>query len=152
VTDLLAGGWQVNGILTLQTGAPYSVSASDLQFINQNYGQRADVVGNPSPSGFHKTIYEYFNRNAFAQPALGYFGNSGRDILRAPGTENLDFSLFKNIPLGERLKWQTRLEAFNVLNHANFGRPDSNVASTTFGVLRNASAGRILQVAMKMIW
>jgi Carboxypeptidase regulatory-like domain len=152
LTDLLIGGWQVNGILTLQTGLPYSVTASDIQFLNQNYGQRADLVGNPNPSGFHRTISQYFNRDAFAQPALGYFGGSGRNILRAPGTENLDFSLFKNIPLGERVTWQTRLEAFNVFNHANFGIPDSNVDSKTFGVIRSASAGRILQVAMKMVW
>jgi hypothetical protein len=150
--DLLIGGWQVNGILTLQTGIPYSVTASDLKFLNQNYGQRADLVGNPSPSGFHRMISEYFNRDAFAQPALGLFGNSGRNILRAPGTENSDLSLFKNIPLGERVTWQTRLEAFNSFNHANFGRPDSNVDSKTFGVIRGASAGRILQLAMKMVW
>ena len=108
-TNLLVGGWQANGILTLQSGLPYSVTASDLGFVNQNYGQRADVVGNPYPSGFHQSINEYFNTAAFAQPGLGYFGNSGRDILRAPGIVNLDFSLFKNIPLGERLRWQTRL-------------------------------------------
>jgi hypothetical protein len=152
LTNLLVGGWQVNGILTLQTGVPYSVTASDIDFLNQNYGQRADVVSNPNSSGFQKSVNEYFNTAAFAQPGIGLFGNSGRNILRAPGTENLDFSLFKNIPLGERVTWQTRLEAFNVLNHANFGIPDSNVDSTTFGVIRSASAGRILQVAMKMIW
>ena len=150
--NLLLGGWQVNGILTLQSGLPYSVTASDLGFVNQNYGQRADVAGNPYPSGFHQSINEYFSTAAFAQPALGYFGNSGRDILRAPGIANLDFSLFKNIPLGERLRWQTRLEAFNVLNHANFGFPNSNIDSSSVGAISSASPGRILQLAMKLIW
>lgn len=152
LTNLLIGGWQANGILTLQTGLPYSVTASDIDFLNQNYGQRADWASNPSSSAFQKSVNEYFNTQAFVQPGVGLFGNTGRNILRAPGTENLDFSLFKNIPLGERLTWQTRLEAFNVLNHANFGIPDSNVDSSTFGAIRSASAGRILQVAMKMIW
>ena len=152
LTDLLFGGWQLNGILTLQSGLPYSVTASDLQFINQNYGQRADLVGNPYPSGFHKTINRYFETSAFEQPALGAFGNSGRNILRAPGTENLDFSLFKNINFSERLTLQTRLEAFNVFNHANFGFPDANIDSTTVGVIRSAAPGRILQVAMKLLW
>jgi Carboxypeptidase regulatory-like domain len=151
-TNLLVGGWQVNGILTLQTGLPYSVTASDIDFLNQAYGQRADVVGNPYPSGFHRSINEYFNLAAYAQPALGLFGDSGRDILRAPGTENLDFSLFKSMPLGEYINWQTRLEAFNVFNHANFGFPDSNVDSSTFGVIQSAAPGRIVQVAMKLIW
>jgi hypothetical protein len=66
--------------------------------------------------------------------------------------ENVDLSLFKNIPLGERVNWQLRLEAFNSLNHANFGAPNRNVASTSFGVIGSAMAGRIVQVAMKLIW
>ncbi len=152
MTDLLLGGWQANGIVSLQTGLPFSVTASDVQFLNQNYGQRANLVGDANPSGFHKTINQYFNTQAFGQPALGAFGNSGRNILRAPGTANLDFSLFKNIRFGERVTLQTRLEAFNVFNHANFGFPDTNVDSPTFGVIRSASSGRILQVAMKIIW
>jgi hypothetical protein len=152
LTDLLIGGWQTNGILTLQTGLPFSVGASDLGFVNQNFDQRANVVGNPYPSGFQKSINEWFNTAAFAQPALAYFGDSGRNILRAPGLVNLDFSFFKNIPLGEHVHWQGRIEAFNVLNHANFGPPNNYQNSTTFGSIGSAAAGRILQVAMKVIW
>jgi hypothetical protein len=152
LTDLLIGGWQTNGILTVQSGLPYSIAASDLGFVNQNYDQRANVAGNPYPSGFQQSINEYFNTAAFSQPGLGYFGDSGRNILRAPGLVNLDFSLFKNIPLGEHLHWQGRLESFNVLNHANFGTPNNNENSATFGSIGSAAPGRIVQVAMKLIW
>jgi len=109
-------------------------------------------VGNPYPSGLKKSINEYFNTAAFAQPVLGAFGNTGRDILRAPGAANLDFSLFKNIPFGERVHLQVRGEAFNLFNRANFGFPDSGVPDSTFGVINSVAPGRIIQVAMKVIW
>jgi hypothetical protein len=150
--DVLIGGWQVNGILTFQSGFPFSVSADDIDFLNYGFAQRADLVGNPHLSGSQRSITKWFNTAAFAQPALGTFGNSGRNILRAPGIENLDFSLFKNISLGEQVRLQTRFEAFNLLNHANFGAPTSYVNSSAFGVIGSASPGRIVQIAMKLIW
>ncbi len=150
--NLLLGGWQLNGIITRQTGFPFSITATDLGFINQNFAQRADVVGNPNPSGFNASISSWFNTNAFAQPAYGAFGNSGRNVLRGPDSINLDLSLFKDFAFTERARLQTRLEAFNALNHANFGFPGSGVGTPQFGVIGSAAAGRIVQVAMKVIW
>ncbi len=150
--NLLGGGWQLNGILTRQTGFPFTVNATDLGFINQNYAQRADVVGNPYPSGFQQGIESWFNTKAFAQPVLGTFGNSGRNVLRGPASINLDLSLFKDFAFTERARLQTRLETFNVLNHANFGFPGTGVGTPQFGVISSAAAGRIVQVAMKVIW
>ena len=151
--DLLLGEWQVNGILTLQTGLPFTVTASDIDFINQNYGQRANVVGNPYPSGFNSSINEDFSTTAFAQPPLGAFGNSARDFLRGPGVENLDFSLFKTFPVAERLRLQMRAETFNIFNHVNFGSSQwVTVDSGTFGVIGSAAPGRIVQLAAKLIW
>jgi len=152
LTNLLIGGWQANGIVTLRSGLPYTVTASDLGFINQNFAQRADLVGNPNPPGFKRSIDKYFDKTAFAQPALGRFGAAGRNILRGHGMTNVDLSLFKNIPLDERLKLQIRLEAFNAFNHANFGFPNANINSASVGAIGYAAPGRILQVAMKLIW
>lgn len=166
VTDLLIGGWQSNGILTLQSGQPFSIGASDVNFINEVYGQRANIVGNPNsgaavsanptcqaPRAIH-TLAAWFNPCAFVNPGLGQFGNSGRDSLRGPHYTNLDFSLFKNVPLGERVTWQTRAEAFNAFNHTNLGNPNNAVyvGAPYFGAIGSAGAGRILQVAMKVIW
>lgn len=156
--DSLVGGWQINGIVTLRTGFPFSVAATDINFINQCFGQRADVIGNPKAGGFHKGVNEWFNTSSFAQPALGNYGDSSRDILRAPGVENVDASLFKNISLFERLSLQTRFEGFNVFNHTNLGFPNATVPQSaalpnpSFGTIGSAAPGRIVQVAMKLIW
>ena len=155
VTDLLVGGWQANGILSLQTGFPFSVVANDTDCLSDNCwtGQRADAVGNPYPSGFKKSINDWFNTAAFAQPATGAFGNTPRDVIRMPGSENLDFSFFKNIPLGERVKWQTRCEMFNTFNHTNPGEPNNYVeAGTPEATIGSAAQARIIQVAMKVIF
>src|SRR6185437_3626050 len=114
--DLLIGGWQINGIYTYQTGFPFSIAADDLQFANQGFAQRADVVGDPYPSGFHKSRQQWFNTAAFANPVLGAYGDSARNSLRAPGFSSLDFSFFKNIHVGEQVRVQPRFESFNFLN------------------------------------
>jgi hypothetical protein len=166
VTDLLIGGWQSNGILTLQSGMPFSIGASDVNFLNEGYGQRANIVGNPNSAGAVsanptcqapsqiRTVSAWFNPCAFVNPGLGQFGNSGRDSVRGPHYTNLDFSLFKNVPLGDRVTWQTRGEAFNTFNHTNFGLPNNGLPSGApyFGALGSVNPGRIVQVAMKLIW
>jgi len=156
--DLLVGGWQVNGIVSLRTGFPFSIAATDIGFVNQAFGERADVVGPLHPSGFKKSVNDWFSTAAFANPAQGNFGDSQRDILRAPGVENVDASLFKNIRLVGRVVLQTRFEAFNLFNHTNFGFPNNTVPQSavlpnpSFGTIGSAAPGRILQVAMKVIW
>lgn len=156
--DALVGGWQANGIITLRTGFPFSVAATDINFINQCFGQRADVVGNPKAGGFKKGVNEWFNTSSFVQPAMGNYGNSSRDILRAPGVENIDASFFKSFSLVDRLNLQTRFEAFNLFNHTNLGFPNATVPQSaslpnpSFGSIGSAAPGRIVQVAMKLIW
>ncbi|MGD0939638.1 MAG: carboxypeptidase-like regulatory domain-containing protein [Terracidiphilus sp.] len=150
--DSLIGGWQVNGIVTLRTGFPFSVAATDINFINECFGQRADVSGNPRAGGFSKGVNEWFNTNSFVQPAEGNFGDSSRDILRAPGVENVDASFFKSFTMFERLKLQTRFEGFNLFNHTNLGFPTANVSSPTNGTIGSAAPGRIIQIAAKFIW
>jgi hypothetical protein len=156
--DAVVGGWQVNGIVTLRTGLPFSVAATDINFINDCFGQRADVVGNPKAGGFTKGVNEWFNTSSFVQPAMGNYGDSSRDILRAPGVENVDASFFKSFSLIERLNLQTRFEAFNLFNHTNFGFPNASVPQSaalpnpSYGTIGSAAPGRIIQVAMKLIW
>ncbi len=152
LVDAFVGGWQVNGIASFQSGFPYTVAAPDLDNYNNAYGQRANLVGNPYPHGFHRTAEQWFNTAAFAQPPLGIYGSSPRNFLRGQGTNNLDASLFKTTHFGEHLALELRLEAFNALNRAQFAFPDSNVADPTFGVVRAAAPGRILQLGAKLRW
>ena len=158
--NALIGGWQVNGIGIAQGGFPFPISANDINFVNQCYSERANQVGKPYPSGFHKSISEWFNPTAFAQPEEGAFGNSPRNVIRAPGIANIDFSLFKNFKAGEHFDIQFRYESFNFLNHPQFAQPDASVddynADSTlnhFGVISSqANAGRENQFALKILF
>lgn len=152
LTDALVGGWQANGIVSLRTGFPFSIAATDIGFLNQGFGQRADLVGKTNPSGFKRTAQQAFNTAAFAQPVVGAYGNSARNSVRAPGVENVDGSLFKTFHIVERVSLQTRFEAFNLFNHTNFGIPDNSINARTFGRENSALPGRILQIAAKVIW
>ena len=71
--------------------------------------------------------------SAFASARLGTFGNAGRNILRGPGTFNVDFSAHKVFTIRERLRLQYRAEFFNVFNHTLLNNPDTSFTDSTFG-------------------
>jgi len=153
VKNAVVGGWQVNGIYTWQRGFPITVTAQDLGGVLDTFGtNRANVVGDPNPSGFNPSITQWFNTAAFAQPALGQFGSVGRNTMRAPNTNNLDFALFKNFELPRAMRIQFRLESFNAFNHPQFNAPDTDVSSPRFGVIGSARPGRINQIGLKFIF
>jgi hypothetical protein len=113
-------GWQLSGITTFQTGAPFTpgFSTTDGQDITGSTDSaRIDVVGNPYdniPAG------RYFNPTAFARPAKATFGNAGPNILYGPGISNWDLSVTKRVRLGESRAISVRGEAFNIWNHTQF--------------------------------
>jgi hypothetical protein len=89
--------------------------------------------------------------DAFANPALGTFGNAGRNILRGPTTNVFDASLMKNIPIGERLNAQLRWEVFNVGNQVLFGQPNSQLTSGAVGQITSlAGDQRVMQLALRI--
>jgi hypothetical protein len=98
------------------------------------------------------TVEQWFNKAAFAQPALGEFGSSGRSILRGPGQNRLDFSLFKNFELPKNATLQFRVEAFNAFNHPQFLNVSQNMTNANFGVVTSARDGRIIQLGAKLIF
>ena len=150
VTNAIVGGWQVNGIYTWQRGFPITIQARDVGGVLDTFGSnRADLVGDPFPEGFKRSVNAWFDTKAFAQPALGAFGTSGRNILRGPGINNVDLSLFKNLSFTKGMKVQFRLESFNALNHTQFTSVGTNVAAQGFGVVTGARAGRINQLGLK---
>jgi hypothetical protein len=157
--DTLLGGWQVNGITTLQGGNPLQINANnDLSNFNfQNLYANTNFQ-NASLTGATKNrLNRYFNTGDFSQPAPFTLGNGPAyyDNLRAPGLANTDFSVFKQFHPVERLKAEFRAEAFNVFNHENFGAPDTGVTDTTFGVINSSQSGtnpRQLQFALKLLF
>jgi len=126
--DALLGGWQVTGVVTFQKGFPYSVGAQDpLGLLDTIFGvgNRANVVGNPN-SGFQRSLNQWFNTAAFAQPGVARYGNSARNFLRGPGLNNWDLGLGKTFSFNERVHMQFRVETFNTFNHPQYSTPDSN--------------------------
>ena len=155
--DKLLNGWWMGGILSLQSGQPFSPalqsnrSRSGVGTFTQIdrpdlgagrttsdivKGTSAGCVGFPAgtPVG---TVERYFDPCAFTIPPAGFLGTAGRNILRGPGFANLDFSLVKDTALGflgESGKLQFRAEIFNILNRPNFGLPDRTVFAGTADV------------------
>jgi hypothetical protein len=152
------GGWQSFGVLTFQTGQPFTVMLqedndnSNTGFSNLGYGanNRPNVVGNPHVS--NPSALEWFNTAAFAVAPYGTFGNAGRNILNGPGLATVDFSIVKNTRVTERLNAQLRAEFFNLLNHTNFNLPDNFVGDPTFGQITSAQDPRRLQLALKFLF
>jgi hypothetical protein len=98
----------------------------------------------------NQLIAEYFNPAAYVLPPLGSYGNSGRNTLIAPGTVNLDSSLFRMFPIREKMKLQFRAEFFNSLNNVNFAAPVANISTATVGSILSAGSPRILQFGLRL--
>jgi len=153
---LLLADWQVSGVVTLQSGRPFTVAL--LQEIdNSNTGRanlgfgnndRPNVVGDSALAD--PTAERWFDTSAFAFPTFGTFGNSGRNTVEGPGYQNVNLALMKRLPLGNRSKLQLRLEAFNLFNHTNFNQPDNFLGSPTFGQILSAQSPRRLQLGTKV--
>lgn len=154
----LLGGWQVNGIITLQAGQPYTVALPG-ELDNSNTGRssygwgagdRPDVTGNPNRSKPDPEMW--FDPSAFVQPQYGTFGNAGRNIVSGPGTTNLDFSLLKHAKIGEAATLQFRAEFFNTFNTPNFLNPNIFYGTPGFARILAARDGRELQFGIKLIF
>ena len=151
------GGWQTNGIITLESGSPFSiVSGRDNSQSGVNR-DRADLVGDPEldtgrPRG--ELIARYFNTDAFRVNTVGTFGNAGRNMLRGPGFASVDFGLVKNGPLilprGHSV--QFRVEVFNLLNRVNLANPVNSVSAPNFGQIIAAGSPRVIQLALKYMF
>jgi len=158
--SVLGKGWELGGILTLQTGQPFSVLTGESLSGTGLGNDRPNLVGDPN-RGPH-TVQQWFNTNAFALNAPLTFGNAGRNIVTGPGYRDLDFSLIKNTQLGEKVKVQFRTEFFNIVNHPAFALPSNILAAPNFGTLfqtpdaaqNNVGLGsggpRLIQFALKL--
>jgi hypothetical protein len=154
VVNGILGGWQANGIVTLASGQPlffYTAANNSYTF---GGGQHPDIVGKPMLSS-GKSIYQWFNTAAFAQPANFTSGTLARSYtgVRQDKTNNLDFSLFKNFAIKERYQLAVRAEAFNLTNTPVFSAPGTTINGANFGIITNQSnVPRNLQLALKFIF
>jgi Carboxypeptidase regulatory-like domain len=154
----LLSGWATHGIITLQTGRPFTVALlseidrsntgrSNLGFgANDRPNRRADgKFSDPQPE-------QWFDTQAFALPPFGNFGSSGRNILDGPGYKDVTLSLTKDTSLREELRLQFRAEFFNLFNHVNFDLPDIFLGSPTFGRVSSAQSPRRIQFGLKLLF
>jgi hypothetical protein len=143
------GNWQVNGILTWQTGFPFTVLDTSDPNRDGQATDRPNQVGNPFGPGT-RTPQKWFDAAAFVHPPAGTNGLVGRNSLEGPGISNLDFSVFKNFRVTERQNVQFRAEFFNLFNHPNFDTPVNDFNSPAVGQAHNTRlASRQVQFALK---
>jgi hypothetical protein len=156
--DAVFGGWQTYGIVTLQTGRPFTVallseidnSGTGRSILGFGANDRPNLTGNPQLS--NPTTERWFNTAAFAFPNPGTFGNAGRNIVEGPGFQNVNASLVKNTRFSETLNLQFRAEFFNLFNHPNFNLPDNFLGSPTFGRISSARDPRHIQFGLKLLF
>ena len=162
------GGWQLNGIVSLHTGYPFSPSiqtpnwsrtgntstnAEDRPSVTPGTDPNRIITGDPN---------HWFDASAFVLQPQGTIGNTPRNFLRGPGFANTDVSLVKNQALAGNARLQVRLEVFNVLNRANFAAPTRPVfagateneapLATAGQILRTANSSRQVQLGVKMLF
>jgi hypothetical protein len=147
VTAVLFGGWQINGVMSLMSGAPISIVQNSALNLNAGgSGQFPDQVKpNVEIRGGVGVGNEYFDRSAYAavnipadQPQR--FGNAGRNPIRGPGFWNVDLGLFRTIEFTGGVKLQFRAEALNALNHPNFANPGGDISNAgTFGFITSTT-------------
>ena len=147
--DLVLGGWGASAAVTAHTGYPITVQDS----LNPSLqATRSTVWPNRIGSGEvdNPTLERWIDRSAFVSAPRGTFGDAGVGILRAPGYWNVDVSLTKRVATFGRQYIVVRGEAFNVLNHPNFGPPDRNIQSQNFGTITSTIGDpRVIQLVAK---
>jgi hypothetical protein len=132
-------GWQLNTIISVQSGRPIPIANSSDTSGHYYYNQRPNVVPGVNPILPNWTSATgYLNPLAFVQPAYGTFGNLGRNSIYGPGYKNVDFSLTKNTRVTETVGLEIRAEFFNLFNHPNFALPAHSIIP---GYIDNGTPG-----------
>ncbi|MGB2603061.1 MAG: hypothetical protein WBC78_05675, partial [Candidatus Sulfotelmatobacter sp.] len=167
-----AGGWEVSGIITFESGTPLNLGVSGNNAASVipnaggssgwNNGNRPNVVG---PVSYPKTVASWFNPASFTAPACtpggsgaDCWGDLGFDALRGPGRDDWNLSLIKTFAFTERFKLQFHADSFNVWNHtqfkgdANNGGISLDQGASNFGAITSAFDPRVFQLALKLMF
>ena len=156
--------WQVSGITSFVTGAPFTPGFSTTDgadLTGSAEGARITMVGDPRLDKSQRNFYQNFNTAAFARTPLRSFGNAGVGILRGPGVNNFDMALAKRFPLwSDQRFFQFRTEFFNAFNHTQFSgldttarfNPAGQQVNPTFGSFTSARSPRIIQFSARVVF
>jgi hypothetical protein len=169
------GGWQMSGIITIQSGPPINLTVNSSNICNNstltNCAVRPNLVGT---IGYPKKPVQYNNVNtiqwfdpsAFAANMLtsstATWGNLGKNVLRGPGRHNWNVSMFKTVSFTERMKFEFRGECYNLWNHTQFNANVANggggqgmgtaLGTANFGYISTAFDARSFQLGAKLIF
>jgi hypothetical protein len=159
--NVFAGGWRVSTIVSGQTGLALNITTGAVDVaLSGIANQRANQVGtNVYGSGYQR----FLNPSAFALPVIGTLGNAGAGSIVGPGFMTVNMGLSKTLRIHERQSIELRVEGSNILNTVNFGNPNTNVGTSTFGQITSTAAGpgagfvspgdpRIMQFAAKYVF
>ncbi len=148
----VAGGWQFNGIITLNTGAPFTVTTTGSPLNNGGTARPNRTCDGGLPSGNRSPEY-WFQTSCFVAAPLYTYGDSGQGILIAPGVSDVDLSIFKHFSFRDRYRIDLRIEAFNALNTPNLSTPGSTLGTATFGEITSTKGpNREMQMALKYVF
>jgi hypothetical protein len=148
----IVADWQVNGVLAVFSGTPFTVTGTNTTLNTPNNTLPADLVGDFNVLGNIGASGRWFDTSAFANPTGLRFGNTGRNQFYGPGGYNLDFSMFRSFPIGGTKRLEYRLQAGNVLNHLVPGNPQAGTTSGTFGQITGANGNypeRMIQMGLR---
>jgi len=154
VWNAVASGWRLVGSFRATTGPWLTITSGFDRMLNgqaatQRVNQISDnVMANQSVNPANGGI-RYLDPAAFAQPALGTFGNMGRNLIRGPDSKNLDMALTRVFNLGGSRTVEIRGEAFNAMNWFEWGQPNTALSAPTFGQITSALSPRVVQLAAK---
>jgi hypothetical protein len=149
--EALAGGWQLAGLLRLQSGSPLVViQATNLNAFAGFGIQRPNRVADPTLPSEERSASRWFNTAAFAQAPQFTLGNSSRNPVVGPGYRTLDVVLGKTVAVGEHFRVEFRLEAFNVTNTPPLTAPNTSFGTSAFGTITRALDPRVFELVLKV--
>lgn len=151
--NAVLGGWSVGSIVQLYAGTPQHLTVRGNP-AGVGGGDRPNVVQGQSgilPRS-QRTLDRFFNTDAFVAAPPYTFGNAGKNVLVGPRTTLWDFSVFKNVRVGERVGIQYRFESFNFTNTPLFSFPNSQVGNPNFGQISSVSSWRRMQMGLKIVF
>jgi hypothetical protein len=149
--DVLGGGWQLAGIVRLQSGSPVAVTQATNLNAFAGFGiQRPNLVADPNLPSHQRTTTRYFNTSAFTQAPQFTIGSSSRNPITGPGYRIADLMIGKTFTITERFRTEFRAEAFNFTNTPPRGNPNGSFGNAAFGSITTALDPRVYEFVLKL--
>jgi hypothetical protein len=151
VVGAIVSGWQVSGIVTIQSGLPLAVTQGTNNLSYAGFGtQRPNCSGNTALPGDQRTLSKWFNTSAITVNGSQFaLGTCSRNPIRGPSYRDADLALLRTIPIHESMRLDFRAEAFNLTNAPPLGAPNTLAGTAAFGTITAAGDPRVLQFALK---